>query len=256
MKVFRVAGAPAELATALDRVLVRCEVLGLVEDEGTFTVAVAEDVLPALEGVTCEELSLPREALTGLEHDQVVRLAPDLVVRPPWVTPLPGFVGIELVVPRAMGFGSGEHESTQSALLAMHGSWPTATLSCADVGTGSGILLAYARARGARTLAGCDVEREAVAEARELLPEASLHVGGPETLRAPGAGFDTVLANLAFHEVMPILPGIVRLWNRRGALVIAGTRGASEAAAVAARVPARPGAAVQRGAFVAQVFVS
>lgn len=256
MKVFRVSGSAEGLALALDRIHVHCEVLGVVEGALAFEVAIADSGLPDLRDVTVTELAGAGVVTTGLENDRVVLLAGDLLVRPPWVCAPSLFRGIELVVPRAMAFGSGEHASTQSTLLAMHETWQPTTRSCCDVGTGSGVLLAYAAARGCGELAGCDVESEAIAAARELVPTATLVLGGPEAVPRARDGYDTVLANLAFHEVQPALPAVLALWNRRGLLVLGGTRGHEEAARVAARVPGRILATVVREDFVAQVFVS
>lgn len=261
MSVFRVRGEASALAVALDVVLFRCTVLGVVEGDGEFTVSIAEAALPELSSVLATAIpDEPRAAhLTGLEGDRTIVLAQDLVVRPPWVAAQSGFRGIELVVPRAMAFGSGEHASTQCALLVMHATWMSTCRSTCDVGTGSGILLAYAQARGCSTLAGCDVEAESVAAASELMQGAKIVLGGPDRLLAHAqaeAGFDCVVANMAIFELVPVLHDILALWNRRGVLVIAGTRGNDEAAVIAGRVRSRILARAERQGFVAQAFVS
>ena len=256
MTVFRVVGAEPALTAALDSIHIHCEVLGVVEGDGEFTVAIGQARLPPISGVRIEALDASAPHATGLEHDHAIQLAPDLLVRPPWVPAPSAFSGIQLVVPRAMAFGSGEHDSTQSALLAMHRFWRVEWVSCCDVGTGSGILLAYAGARGCLGLSGCDIEAESVAAAQELVPNAVIVLGGPHALPSRRDGHDVVLANLALHELSPALDTVLALWNRRGILVLAGTRGEDEAARIASRVPARHATALARGAFVAQVFVS
>lgn len=261
MSVFRVRGDASALAAALDVVHVRCTVLGVVEGDGEFTVAIAEAVLHDLGDVVVEAVpdAVAAKQYTGLEADRAILLAPDLVVRPPWVAGPVDYRGVELVVPRAMAFGSGEHASTQSALLAMHATWMPSCRSTCDVGTGSGILLAYAQARGCSTLAGCDVEVESVAAASELLPSARLVLGGPERLLAHARadlGYDCVVANMAIFELVPVLPTILELWTRRGVLVLAGTRGTEEASVIAGGVGGRLLARVERQGFIAQAFVS
>jgi ribosomal protein L11 methylase PrmA len=185
---------------------------------------------------------------TGLEHDRAIVLATDLVVRPPWVAAPAGFAGVELLVPRGSAFGSGEHASTQAALLAMHRTW-SRPASLADVGTGSGILALYARVRGCAAIAACDVDAASVAAARDLLPFADVFHGGPDRL-APA---DMVVANMTGAELLAALPAVLAIWTARAPLVLGGMR-APEVDGIVRAVPA---AAVHRevvGAFTAVVF--
>lgn len=149
LRCYRLRGSAVE--HALDLLHVHAEVGGVLEGDGEVVVWLAGE-LPALglEDLAVEELHDARmhAAATGLEQDRAIVLAPDLVVRPPWVPPVAGFAGIELVVPRADAFGSGEHGSTRAALLNLHAFWDERARSFADVGTGSGILAAYGAARG------------------------------------------------------------------------------------------------------------
>jgi ribosomal protein L11 methyltransferase len=169
-------------------------------------------------------------------------------VRPPWVARPAGFHGVELVVPRGSAFGSGEHASTQAALRCLHTQWD-APASVADVGTGSGILALYASVRGCPDVQACDIEAPAVAAARELLPAARVHLGGPETF-APA---DCVIANLTAAELHAALPAVLRCWTRRGALVLGGMR-ASEVEGILERVALPPCDVEVREAFTALAF--
>ena len=254
MKLFRLIGDGAALAAALDRVHVWCTVLGVVEGDGHVEVAIAEDTLPPLgvDGVTVVAVEAGPESPTGLERDRPLRMADDLLVRPPWIASPARFVGIELVVPRGMAFGSGEHASTQAALLLLHDVWAPVP-SFLDVGTGSGILLAYAAARGCAHLAACDVDPDAVDAAVALVPRARVVRGGPESVAGT---FAAVAANMTHAELQDALPAILARWDRTGPLVLAGTYGRIEAAALARRVPARLGHALARCGYVAQEFFS
>ncbi|MBK8975540.1 MAG: 50S ribosomal protein L11 methyltransferase [Planctomycetes bacterium] len=254
----RLTGAAAARAAALDRLLVHADVAAVLETDDALEVAVrgAWPALTDLGELRCELLAPAHpgeEAPTGLERDAVVRIAPDLAVRPPWVAPLPGFRGIELVVPRGGAFGSGEHGSTQAALVALHRSWPAdaAELTVADVGTGSGILAAYAKTRGAGRLLACDVDPAAVRAARELLgPAADVRCGGPEAFAAASA--DLLIANLDAAQLTGCLDGLLRLWSRRGPLVVSGLRVAEVERVVGGLGVAR--LRVERDGFVAQVY--
>lgn len=135
------------------------------------------------------------------------------------------------MVPRGGAFGSGEHASTQAALRCLHALWD-APASFGDAGTGSGILARYAQVRGCARVAACDVDPACVAAARELLPAAEVHLGGPETLLA----CDGLVANMTAAELSAAMPALLRCWTGRALLVLSGLR-PHEVAAVAALVP-------------------
>lgn len=246
LRAFRLCGDSAE--AALDRLHVIADVRGAIVGDGEVTVWLPGP-LPALAlpGLRIDEL--PRElanaTATGFERDRAIQVADDLLVRPPWVARPRGFAGIELVVPRGMAFGSGEHGSTQAALLAVHRAW-SAPPSFADVGTGSGILARYAQVRGCARIAACDVDPDAVAAARALLPGADVVLGGPAALHAPA---DFVVANMTAAELHGAWPDLLRAWTGRAALVLSGLR-AGEVDAVRARLPA-PAQPVTVGGFTA-----
>lgn len=237
-------------AEALDLVHLHADVLGVVEADDAVTVWL-DGPLPdvALGDVVVDELppEVANATSTGLENDAPILVAEDLLVRPPWVDRPAGFRGLELVVPRGMAFGSGEHDSTQAALVALHEAW-CSPASFADVGTGSGILALYARLRGCPRIEGCDVEEPAVLAARELLPGAEIVLGGPEAMPFRA---DLVIANLTAQEQHAALPAVLERWTRKGPLVLSGMR-AHEIDGVAARLPA-VASRTTRGAFTALV---
>ncbi|MFK7742467.1 MAG: 50S ribosomal protein L11 methyltransferase [Planctomycetota bacterium] len=217
---------------ALDWLHVHATLCGVQESEHELVVWSAQELptLPATLQVSIEERPVAPEDFThtGRESDRAFYVAEDLLVRPPWVDAPAGFAGLELVVPRGAAFGTGEHDSTQAALLVLHDVWhdcqrsgrPMPT-SAADVGAGSGILLHYLALRGVADLEACDIDSPSVAAARELLPErAYVVVGGPDRLR----GSDLVVANMTGTELLASLAAIVDVWSRCGPLVLSGMR--------------------------------
>lgn len=243
-------------ATALDWLYVHADLAG-VEEQDAAIVVYATAPLPPLPfaGVEVAEHAVDPAllALTGLEHDRPILVADDLLVRPPWVPAPAGFRGLDLVVPRGNAFGSGEHGSTRAALRCLHRWWGgigAPPQSCADVGTGSGILALYARERGAAALAACDIDAPSVAAARELLPGAHVVLGGPELL-APA---DLVLANMTGAELTAAMPVMLARWTRRAALVLSGMR-AHEVGPVSALVPERPAFVETVDEFTAACFL-
>jgi ribosomal protein L11 methylase PrmA len=244
-----VSGAADALEVALARCQVAAELRGVLELDGAFEAWIAGPLPPLPAGVHAAELPAEDCVASGLEDDTAIVLARDLVVRPPWVARPVGFAGIDLVVPRGGAFGSGEHASTQAALLALHACWQPVE-SAADVGTGSGILALYARARGCAAIFACDVDAAAVRAARALLPGAVVVEGGPSALPRP---VDTLIANLAAAELAACLDDCLAAWNRRGPCVLSGLR-TSEVAALVARLPQPPSLRVERAGFVALVI--
>lgn len=249
---YRLRGADAEHALAW--LHVHADVRGVLEEPGAFVVWLAGPLPPLPPWRDLAVAARPAEpddgTRTGFEHDAPILVADDLLVRPPWVARPPGFVGVELVVPRGGAFGSGEHGSTQAALRCLHRTWPAAApASFGDVGTGSGILSLYAHVRGAARIAACDVDAAAVAAARELVPAAAVCRGGPEVL--PRA--DAVVANLTFAELRACLADVLGRWTRRGTLVLGGLR-AAEVAPLCAAVPAVERHRETVGEFTAVAF--
>jgi len=252
LRAFRLVGRGA--ARALDRLHVHADVRGALEEDGAVTVWRRGPLPPfARRGVRVAELPAARAnaTATGRERDRAIRVADDLLVRPPWVRAPRRFTGIELVVPRGMAFGSGEHASTRAALRTLHATWRPAA-SFADVGTGSGILALYAARRGCPRIAACDVDPDAVAAARALLPGAVVVRGGPERLARRA---DVVAANMTAAELRGALPAILAHWTGRGPLVLAGMR-AREVAGVRRRARGRVVHCERVGAFFAFAVVS
>lgn len=246
-------------AIALDRTLASAlELGGVWEQADSIDIWVPRDQLPDLSDldVTIEELPDEGRTWTGLEADTYVEVAEDLVVRPPWVEGPPGFGGDELVVPRGMAFGSGEHGSTRAALLVLReligqGRDLSDCSSVLDVGTGSGILALYAARRGVPSVAGCDVEIESVDAARELLPGAEILAGGP-ALFAPRT-FDLVIANLDARQLGEALDAIVGCWNGTFALVLSGMK-PHEVEGVISRLEWSPDLRIEDGDYVSVGF--
>lgn len=220
MNRFRVSGPPRALELALERIHVWNEVHGVLVEESGFEVYV-DGRLPELSGVTISPLPVVTDWPTGREHDEPMYVGDSIMVRPPWVPSPPDFEGVELVVPRAMAFGSGEHASTRAALAVME-KVVTDSVGClADVGTGSGILARYAQLRGCQVIAACDIDRDSVVAAGELLSDVQVMEGGPDTIRGQ---FDCVVANMRAAEILDCLAVILELWNRSGPLVLSGLR--------------------------------
>lgn len=225
-------GADADAALAY--LQVHADVQGVLEEQGghvVWLVGCAPPLPPHLAADVIEQVVAEEDfTVTGLEGDEAILVAGDLLVRPPWVQRPAAFDGVELVVPRGGAFGSGEDASTQAALLALHRSWRSVE-SLADVGCGSGILALYAQVRGVARIEACDIDAPSVRAAKALLPGARVELGTADLL----APCDVVVANMTGAELLSAMPAILGVWRGVGPLVLSGMR-ASEVDQVAARV--------------------
>lgn len=131
---------------------------------------------------------------------------------------------IALRLPASRAFGTGAHESTRLALLALEEE-ELSGRSVLDVGTGSGVLALASAALGARAAFGLDTDAEAVFVARENLRRhgfgGRVHLyAGP--LAAAAGAFDLVLANMLAEEILPEAGRILARAGRSGRVILSG----------------------------------
>jgi ribosomal protein L11 methyltransferase len=142
---------------------------------------------------------------------------------------------IALRLPASRAFGTGGHESTRLALLALEEE-RLAGLEVLDVGTGSAILALAAVALGARRAFGFDSDPEAIFVARDNL---LLHpFGGRVSLAACTAtaisgSFPIVVANLLPEELLPMRAAIFARVGPKGHLLVSGIPAEREGEVVA-----------------------
>lgn len=156
-----------------------------------------------------------------------------LLVLPAWWEQDPS-AGPQLRIEPGQAFGSGQHPSTRTALVALQQAIrPGATVM--DVGTGTGILALAARVLGAGATRAVDLSRSAVALARtnaELNGQSiQVQVG---TLAARGPQVDLVVMNIVADVVLALLPRVPARLRAGATLVAAGVRVEREAEVVRA----------------------
>ena len=125
---------------------------------------------------------------------------------------------MRLSVDAQASFGTGRHESTQLMIEALE-RYVRPHHTVVDVGCGSGILSAAATMLGAAQVISCDVDADAIAEARRLL-ETPLFRGSAESIRDAAA--DLVLANLTQPILDRIRGDLQRIAKPGGRLIISG----------------------------------
>lgn len=158
-----------------------------------------------------------------------VQVAPGIWVSPAWLRPpmSPGHKWIK-IEPK-MAFGTGHHETTRLACLALRecagkAGRPRAVL---DIGTGSGILCFVADHLGSSCAVGIDVDPVCASNLaenrRRNRPKSSVAFAvGDARCLSMDARFDIVVMNIISAEGMPMVDVIVRLLRDNGILIWSG----------------------------------
>lgn len=154
-----------------------------------------------------------------------IRIAEDIVVRPPWHEPLPE-TRFDIVVEPRMAFGTGSHETTRSCMMIIRERFRTGTRFL-DLGTGSGILSILAAKMGAAYIKAIDYDLAAVQNAKEnfainnISTAADILFGSVEKCEWDEP-YDFVCANIIKSTILPMLGILVKLTRPGGTLVLSG----------------------------------
>jgi ribosomal protein L11 methyltransferase len=153
--------------------------------------------------------------------------------------PTAGEDRIRLRLPARRAFGTGSHESTRLAVELLEDFFAAApsprAVRLLDVGTGTGVLAFAALALGAGSAVGCDLDPQAVFQARvntalnrrALDARAPLWLAGGVAALAP-VPLDLVVANLLPERILPEIAEVGRRVGAEGELILSGileTRG-------------------------------
>ena len=135
---------------------------------------------------------------------------------------------LQLVIPAAGAFGTGEHATTALSLRLLEEiarNLPSG-FRLLDAGTGTGILTLAARSLGAGEVLGLDIDPRAVAHARQ---NARLnHISRAKFIAAdvlhwkPRARYEVVTANLFSELLIAALPNFRRALSSNGCLIVSG----------------------------------
>lgn len=139
---------------------------------------------------------------------------------PPWNTESVPEGRVRLTINPGVGFGTGADLTTQLCLEALERELkPSDTVL--DFGTGSGILALGAEALGARTVAACDIDEDAIRAAHVDLPDRiGLFLGSIRSVRT--GSVDLLLANLNAETIAIHAPEMIRVLRTGGRIIMSG----------------------------------
>ena len=183
-----------------------------------------EQNIPEFESAEAEVLELRNDDTAQLHTFSRDAWDPILIgnrffIAPPWVhAPTPP-ERIRLVIDSGPAFGTGRHESTQLALIALE-RYVQPEHTVLDVGCGSGILSAAAFALGARHVFGCDTDALAVSAAQLQNVGSAFFVGTCDAVKSGIA--DIVLANISARVIDQLAFELHRVTKPDGLIILAG----------------------------------
>jgi ribosomal protein L11 methyltransferase len=129
-----------------------------------------------------------------------------------------------LRLPARAAFGTGSHESTSLALELLEDA-DLQGRRVLDVGTGTGVLAFAALAFGAESVTGFDLDPAAPFHARDNSALNGLHprlfAGRLAAIRERPL-FDLALVNVVPEQILPEMPGLVRLLRPGGGAILSG----------------------------------
>lgn len=161
------------------------------------------------------------------QYIEPTEILPNLIIKPAWQE----YENIDnktiIEIDSDISFGTGSHETTKTCaelLKSYSESMNLNTVTCLDIGTGTGILLLVAAYLGIKNLVGIDIEEYAANQAR--INCENNHVSAEIICGNLDSDFNgtaqIILANLTVDPLKILLPQIGNKLDDKGILIISG----------------------------------
>ena len=161
------------------------------------------------------------------QYIEPTEILPNLIIKPAWQE----YENIDnktiIEIDSDISFGTGSHETTKTCaelLKSYSESMDLNTVTCLDIGTGTGILLLVAAYLGVKNLVGIDIEEYAANQAR--INCENNHVSAEIICGNLDSDFNgtaqIILANLTVDSLKILLPQIGNKLVDKGILIISG----------------------------------
>ena len=161
------------------------------------------------------------------QYIEPTEILPNLVIKPAWQE----YDNVDhktiIEIDSDISFGTGSHETTKTCaelLKSYSESMDLNTVTCLDIGTGTGILLLVAAYLGVKNLVGIDIEEYAANQAR--INCENNHLSAEIICGNLDSDFNgtaqIILANLTVDPLKILLPQIGNKLDNQGILIISG----------------------------------
>ena len=161
------------------------------------------------------------------QYIEPTEILPNLIIKPAWQE----YDNVDhktiIEIDSNISFGTGAHETTRTCtelLKSYSESMDLDTVTCLDIGTGTGILLLIAAQLGIKHLVGIDIEEYAANQAR--INCENNHVSAEIICGNLDSDFNgtaqIILANLTVDPLKILLPQIGKKLDDQGILIISG----------------------------------
>ena len=157
--------------------------------------------------------------LTQSQFDPI-RVSQRLWIVPSWHE-LPDPAAINLILDPGMAFGTGSHPTTRLCLEWLERN-VTADCSVLDYGCGSGILAIAAARLGAGSVAGVDIDPQAVDAARANAERNAVTALFADSAEPVAGEYDLVVANILSNPLRVLAPAICAHVRSGGRLALSG----------------------------------
>ncbi len=161
------------------------------------------------------------------QYIEPTEILPNLVIKPAWQEYDNADHKTIIEIDSDISFGTGSHETTRTCaelLKSYSESMDLDTVTCLDIGTGTGILLLIAAQLGIKHLVGIDIEEYAANQAR--INCENNHVSAEIICGNLDSDFNgtaqIILANLTVDPLKILLPQIGKKLDDEGILIISG----------------------------------
>ncbi|MFC1513729.1 50S ribosomal protein L11 methyltransferase [candidate division KSB1 bacterium] len=159
------------------------------------------------------------------EHFKRIQTGQKLVIVPPWEKDFNDKSRINIVIEPGMAFGTGNHPSTELALVLLE-RYTEPGSKVFDFGSGTGILSITAIKLGAAGAEGTDIDNEAIIaseyNSKKNNVDKYTHFSDIDISNYQSGYYDIVAANINRRTIIEHSKGLTRLLKQNGKLILSG----------------------------------
>lgn len=160
------------------------------------------------------------------KYYHVIDFSRHLAIVPEWEDYQPAFKDQKLIkLDPGLAFGTGNHKTTQLAMMGLERDITKKPISVVDVGTGSGILAIAAAKLGATDILATDISDESMTATKQnaaLNQIKNIRVQKTSLLADVKGKFDIIVANILAEILLDLIPQMDAHLNEGGKVIFSG----------------------------------